>query len=139
MNMFTPTILQLNYPTATAIQIQLLSVPPDVCAWGFSVTLVYIAMRYRRRGAAALIGALFTIAGYGTWLATDATYIKTRYTCIFLNTMGGCYGPLVFAWTVSNARTDSARALAGAIISGAGGIGSIVGSWSYFPTDATTG
>ncbi|KAJ6540018.1 major facilitator superfamily domain-containing protein [Mycena vulgaris] len=34
---------------------------------------------------------------------------------------------------------DSARALTAAVISGAGGIGSIVGSWSYFPTEAKTG
>ncbi|KAJ6514608.1 major facilitator superfamily transporter [Mycena vulgaris] len=139
MSVFTPTILALNYPHATSIRIQLLSVPPNVCAWGFSMILVYIAMRYKQHAAAALVGALFTIAGYGTWLATDATYIQTRYTCLFLNTMGGCYGPIVLAWTMSNARSDSARALTAAVISGAGGLGSIVGSWSYFPTDAKTG
>ncbi|KAF7355969.1 Major facilitator superfamily transporter [Mycena venus] len=139
MSVFTPTILALNYPHASAIRIQLLSVPPNACAWAFSVALIYLAMRYKMHGAAALVGALFTIAGYGTWLATDASYIKTRYTCLFLNTMGGCYGPIVLAWTVSNARNDSARALTAAMISGTGAIGSIVGSWSYFPTDANTG
>ncbi|KAJ7648777.1 major facilitator superfamily domain-containing protein [Mycena polygramma] len=139
MSVFTPTILALNYPHASAIRIQLLSVPPSVCAWAFSMLLIYLAMRYKMHAAAALVGALFTIAGYGAWLATDATYVKTRYTCLFLNTMGGCYGPIVLAWTVSNAQTDSARALTAAMISGTGAIGSIVGSWSYFPTDAKTG
>ncbi|KAJ6511763.1 major facilitator superfamily domain-containing protein [Mycena vulgaris] len=139
MNVFTPTILALNYPHATSIRIQLLSVPPNVCAWGFSMVLVYLAMRYKQHAAAALVGAVFTVAGYGTWLATDVTYIQTRYTCLFLNTMGGCYGPIVLAWTMSNARSDSARALTSAVISGAGGLGSIVASWSYFPTDAKTG
>ncbi|KAJ6548658.1 major facilitator superfamily domain-containing protein [Mycena capillaripes] len=139
MSIFTPTILALNYPHVSAIRIQLLSVPPSVCAWALSMSLIYLAMRYKLHAPAALAGALLTIAGYGTWLATDATYIKTRYTCLFLNNMGGCYGPIVLAWTVSNARNDSARALTAAMISGTGAIGSIVGSWSYFPTDAKTG
>ncbi|KAJ7131183.1 major facilitator superfamily domain-containing protein [Mycena epipterygia] len=139
LSVFTPTILALNYPHATAIRIQLLSVPPSVCSWAFAMALVYIGMHRRAHAPAALVGALFTIAGYGTWLATDTTYVKTRYTCLFLNTMGGCYGPIILAWTVSNARSDSARALTGAVISGAGGFGSIVASWSYFPTDAKTG
>ncbi|KAJ7676529.1 major facilitator superfamily domain-containing protein [Mycena polygramma] len=139
MSVFTPTILALNYPHASAIRIQLLSVPPSVCAWAFSMFLIYLAMRYKMHAAVALVSALFTIAGYGAWLATDATYVKTRYACLFLNTMGGCYGPIVLAWTVSNAQTDSARALTAAMISGTGAIGSIVGSWSYFPTDAKTG
>ncbi|KAJ7906985.1 major facilitator superfamily transporter [Mycena leptocephala] len=139
MSVFTPTILALNYPHASAIRIQLLSVPPSACAWALSMTLISLAMRLKLHAPAALVGALLTIAGYGTWLATDASYVRTRYTCLFLNTMGGCYGPIVLAWTVSNARTDSARALTAAMISGTGAIGSIVGSWSYFPTDAKTG
>ncbi|KAJ7486663.1 major facilitator superfamily transporter [Mycena latifolia] len=139
MNVFTPTILALNYPSATPVKIQLLAIPPSVCAWGFAVGLVYIAMRYQKHAVAALVGAIFTIAGYGTWLSTDATYIQTRYTCLFLNTMGGCYGPIILAWALSNARSDSNRALTAAAISGVGGFGSIVGSWSYFPTDAKTG
>lgn len=109
MSVFTPTILALNYPHASAIRIQLLSVPPNMsvsleylprptglmpfsCAWVFSITLIYLAMRYKMHAAAALVGVLLTIIGYGTWVATDATYIKTRYACLFLNTMGGCYG-----------------------------------------------
>ncbi|KAJ6514592.1 hypothetical protein DFH09DRAFT_1431740 [Mycena vulgaris] len=111
--------------------------------------LVYLAMRYKQHAAAAQVGALFTIAGHGTWLATVATYIQTRYTCLFLNTMGGCYEPTVLTWT-SNARCESTRALTAAVISGAvgdahatdrssAGAGSIVGSWSYFPTDTKTG
>jgi hypothetical protein len=51
-------------------------------------------MRYKKHAAAALVGALLTLAGYGTWLATDPTFIKTRYACLFLNTMGGSYGAL---------------------------------------------
>jgi hypothetical protein len=116
--------------------------------------LIYVAMRHHLHGAAAITAALLTVAGYATWLASTSTSIKTRYTCLFLNTMGGAYGkcppsnytplrviihiisyyipgPIVLAWTVSNARTDSARALSGAMISGCGGFGSIVASWSY--------
>ncbi|KAJ7358611.1 major facilitator superfamily domain-containing protein [Mycena albidolilacea] len=139
MTVFAPTILALNYPHASPIRIQLLSVPPNICAWALSLSLVYFAMRYKKHAAAALVGALLTLAGYGTWLATDPTFIKTRYACLFLNTMGGSYGPIILAWTVSNARTDSERALTAAMIGGTGAIGSIVGSWSYFPTDAKTG
>jgi hypothetical protein len=56
------------------------------------MTLISLAMRLKLHAPAALVGALLTIAGYGTWLATDASYVRTRYTCLFLNTMGGCYG-----------------------------------------------
>ncbi|KAJ7811557.1 hypothetical protein B0H14DRAFT_2606486 [Mycena olivaceomarginata] len=88
---------------------------------------------------AALVGVLLTIIGYGTWVATDATYIKMWYACLFLNTMGGCYSPIALAWMVSNVRGDSTQALTGAMIPSIGTIGSIVASWSYFLTDAKTG
>ncbi|KAJ7063960.1 major facilitator superfamily domain-containing protein [Mycena amicta] len=139
MSVFTPTILALNYPHASAVQIQLLAVPPNICAWAFSLILITLAMRYGKHGLAALIGALLTVVGYATWLATNSSFVKTRYACIFLNTMGGCYGPIILAWAVSNARGDSARALTGATVPGLGALGSIVGSWTYFPNDAKTG
>ncbi|KAJ7358610.1 hypothetical protein DFH08DRAFT_953728 [Mycena albidolilacea] len=113
MNVFMPTILAFNYPHASPIRIQLLSMSSNICAWALALTIVYLAMRYKKHAAAALPAALLPLLG------------TTRYACFPLTTMGGSYGSIVLAWAVSNAWTDSARALTGAMITGTGAIGSI--------------
>ncbi|KAJ7826063.1 hypothetical protein B0H14DRAFT_3467940 [Mycena olivaceomarginata] len=69
---------------------------PNICAWALVLTLVYLAMRYKKHAATALFAALLPLLG-----------------------------PIVLAWAVSNAWTDSARALTEAMITGTGAIGSI--------------
>lgn len=108
-------------------------------AWVVAMSAAYFSMKTKQHGIAAGFGALLTVTGYAGWLATSSTDIKARYAFIFLNSAGGFYGPLILAWALSNASTDSARALTGATVSGLGGIGSIAASWSYVPSDAKTG
>ena len=95
------------------------------------MTAAYFSMKTKQHGIAAGFGAFLTVVGYAGWLATSSSDVKARYAFIFINASGGFYGPLVLAWALSNASTDSARALTGATVSGLGGIGSIVASWSY--------
>ncbi|KAJ7509513.1 hypothetical protein B0H11DRAFT_1959960 [Mycena galericulata] len=90
MSVFTPTIPALNYPNSTAIQLRLISVPPDACARAFSMVLVCIAMHRDMHCATSLVGAPLTITGYGTWLATNAIFIKTRYARLFLRWLHQC-------------------------------------------------
>ncbi|KAF7331387.1 Major facilitator superfamily transporter [Mycena kentingensis (nom. inval.)] len=125
MSVFTPTILALNYPGSSPIQIQLYAVPPNIAAWILSLILITLAMRYKKHGPAAPLRR----HSDRDWLrdvARDRRDVRA-------------YGPIILAWTVSNARTDAARGLSSATISGIGALGSITGSWTYFPNDAPTG
>lgn len=45
-------------------------------------------MKTKQHGIACGFGALLTVIGYSIWLATDGTYIKTRYAAIFINSAG---------------------------------------------------
>lgn len=52
------------------------------------MSAAYYAMKRSQHGLASMFGALLTIIGYTIWIATDATYIKTRYAAIFINASG---------------------------------------------------
>lgn len=139
LNSFLPTVIKLNYPGASAVRIQLLSVPPNVFAWGWATLMAWVAMRYRQHAYVAMLGGLFSVIGYAMWVATDATFIKIRYSAIFLCQGSGYYGPLIMAWAMSNAKNDKSRALTGAAVSGLGSIGSVISPWTYLASTAASG
>ncbi|KAF3001864.1 hypothetical protein E8E13_004857 [Curvularia kusanoi] len=152
---FTPTILRLNYPSKSSIQIQLLSSAPPLASMVFAMTIAYITMKTRKHGIAISCCASLCVLGYGIWLGSRNP--KVRYAAVFLNTAGGYgFGPLVIGWTLSNAAPDTAKNVANAAVSAVANIGtyptfmssanlltltltyagSIVATWSYINTDA---
>jgi len=62
---FLRTVIKLNYPGASSVHIQLLSVPPNVFAWGWAMIMAYVAMRYKQHAYVAMLGGLFSTVSLG--------------------------------------------------------------------------
>lgn len=172
---FVPTILRLNYPGISTVQVQLLSAPPFAFVTSFEpcrnpkadTTSIlqcclgrgHVCSLLRHEEEPARSGLHVRSAPYDHRLHNldrhrrnlhqdplrshlhqrfwvNPALHTSRSTSAMLTSplsfsLSGFYGPLILAWALSNASTDSARALTGATVSGLGGIGSIVASWSY--------
>ncbi|CAG9989662.1 unnamed protein product [Clonostachys byssicola] len=138
LSIFTPTILRLNYPGRSTVEIQLLSVPPPIVGMVFGLGVAYVTMKTRMHGVAIALCASLCVIGYSIWLAS--TNVQARYAAIFLNTAGGySFGTLILSWTLANAAPDTVRNVANGAVSGLANIGSITATWSYISTDASSG
>ncbi|KAH7127991.1 major facilitator superfamily transporter [Dactylonectria estremocensis] len=138
LSIFTVTILRLNYPGRSTVEIQLLSVPPPLVGMVFGMCVAYVTMKTRQHGIAIAGCASLNVIGYSIWLAS--THVKARYAAIFLNTAGGySFGTLILSWTLANAAPDTVRNVANGAVSAIANIGSITATWSYINTDASTG
>ncbi|KAF1928813.1 MFS general substrate transporter [Didymella exigua CBS 183.55] len=138
LSIFTPTILRLNFPARSLVQIQLLSSAPPLVGMLFSLGVAYVTMKTRRHGVAIAACAGLCVVGYAMWLGSRDPQV--RFAAVFLNTAGGYgFGVLIIAWTLANAAPDTAKNVANAAVSGIANIGSIVATWSYISTDAKNG
>lgn len=139
LSIFTVTILRAVYPGRSTVQIQLLAVPPPIVGLAFALTMAYVAMKTGRHAYCIMACLVLAIIGYSLWIV----YLdqpKIRYAALFLTQMAGYgYGPIVLSWATANASPDTVRAVTVASVTGFGNIGSIVGTWSYINTDASTG
>ncbi|KAK4046709.1 hypothetical protein OIO90_006462 [Microbotryomycetes sp. JL221] len=139
---FMPTIIRTNYPGISNVKVQLMTVPPNVTAWVVGMTCAFFAMRTRQHAFVAIFAACLCLTGYLIWFITDPadpSQAKARYAGVFLTNSGSFYGPLVMAWAVSNVKSDKARALTSAAVSGFGAIGSVISPWTYMPSTASSG
>lgn len=122
LSIFTVTILRLNYPGRSTVQIQLLSVPPPMVGMVLALLVAYIAMRTRKHGYAIAFAATINVVGYSIWLGSKST--QARYAAIFLNTAGGyMFGVLVVSWTLANAAPDTVRNVSNSFVSAIANIG----------------
>ncbi|KAJ4982903.1 hypothetical protein SVAN01_11605 [Stagonosporopsis vannaccii] len=138
LSIFTATILRLNFPNRSLIQIQLLSSAPPLVGMVFGLGVAYITMKTRKHGIAIAACASLCVLGYAVWLGSQNP--QARFAAIFLNTAGGYgFGVLIIGWTLSNAAPDTVKNVANAAVSGIANIGSIVATWSYVSTDAKNG
>ncbi|KAH8889059.1 major facilitator superfamily transporter [Thozetella sp. PMI_491] len=138
LSIFTATILRLNYPGRSTVEIQLLSVPPPLVGMAFGLVVSYITMKTGRHGIAIAGCAMLNVIGYSIWLGS--TNVQARYAAIFLNTAGGySFGTLILGWTLANSAPDTIRNVANGAVSGLANIGSITATWSYINTDSGTG
>ncbi|KAK6063337.1 transporter [Seiridium cupressi] len=138
LSIYTATILRLNYPGRSTIDIQLLSVPPPLVGMVFSLAVAYITMKTQKHGIAIATCAMLNVIGYSIWLASSN--VQARYAAVFLNTAGGySFGTLTIGWTLANAAPDTIRNVANGAVSGFANLGSIAATWSYISTDAGTG
>ncbi|KAJ8118875.1 hypothetical protein OPT61_g219 [Boeremia exigua] len=138
LSIFTATILRLNFPERSLIQIQLLSAAPPMVGMVFSLGVAYITMKTRKHGIATAGCACLCVLGYSIWLGSSNP--QARFAAIFFNTAGGYgFGVLIVGWTLSNAAPDTVKNVANAAVSGLANIGSIVATWSYINTDAKNG
>lgn len=160
LSIFTATILRLNFPTKSLIQIQLLSSAPPLVGMVFALGVAYTTMKTQRHGVAVAACASLCVLGYAIWLASRNP--AARFAAVFVNTAGGYgFGVLIIGWTLSNAAPDTAKNVANAAVSGVANIGaclslsltfvlrgrnpqltrpgSIVATWSYTARDAGSG
>jgi MFS family permease len=122
LSIFTATILRLNFPARSLIQIQLLSSAPPLVGMVFALGVAYITMKTRRHGVAIACCASFCVLGYAIWLGSRSP--SARFAAIFFNTAGGYgFGVLIIGWTLSNAAPDTVRNVANAAVSGIANIG----------------
>ncbi|KAF5364685.1 hypothetical protein D9758_005600 [Tetrapyrgos nigripes] len=140
LGIFLPSILQVNYPGASPVRIQILVIPIYVTAGVIALLVTIGCIKTGRHFPFLLFAGACTITGYSIWLATDSSSAKARYAACFLNMTGGfSTGPVVLGWAASNASPDTLRAMVGAVVTGIGSIGSIAAVWAYVQTDAITG
>jgi hypothetical protein len=122
LSIFTATILRLNYPEKSLVQIQLLSSAPPLVGMIFGLTVAYITMRTRKHGVFIAFCASLCVLGYALWLGSTDPQI--RYAALFFNTAGGYgFGVLIIGWTLSNAAPDTAKNVANAAVAGIANIG----------------
>lgn len=122
LSIFTATILRLNFPDRSLIQIQLLSSAPPLVGMVFGLIVAYVTMKMHRHGVAIAACASLCVLGYAIWLGSQSPL--ARFAAIFLNTAGGYgFGVLTIGWTLSNAAPDTAKNVANAAVSGIANIG----------------
>jgi MFS family permease len=140
LGVFLPSILKVNYPGASNVRIQLLTVPVYVCAMGVTLIITYLCVRLRVHWFFAMLGGLLSIVGYGIWTGTDSSATNVRYAACFLNMIAGFInGPVAVGWGAANASPDTLRAMVGAVVTGFAGIGAVAGVWAYTANTASSG
>jgi hypothetical protein len=122
LSIFTATILRLNFPAKSLIQIQLLSSAPPLVGMVFALSVAYVTMKTRGHGIAIACCASLCVLGYAIWLGSRNP--SARFAAIFFNTAGGYgFGVLIIGWTLSNAAPDTVKNVANAAVSGIANIG----------------
>ena len=82
LSTFMPTIIR-TLGTYTAIEIQLLTVPPFTVAAVWSVFISYLSFRTQKRAIYIMISVPLAITGYIIFLATTTADPKARYAACF--------------------------------------------------------
>ena len=120
----------------TAIQTQFHSVPPWVCATGFSMIVAVMSDKMRHRAAFALFSLLTAVAGFIMLLANE-TNTQVRYGGLFLIVCGLYTSmPLVVCWNSMNFAGHHRKAVGTAWQVGFGNIGGIIATFSFLAKDA---
>lgn len=122
LSIFTATILRLNFPDKSLIQIQLLSSAPPLVGMVFGLAVAYVTMKTRKHGIAIAGCAGLCVLGYAIWIGSQNP--QARFAAIFFNTAGGySFGALILGWTLSNAAPDTVKNVANGAVSGIANIG----------------
>lgn len=123
--LFNRTIIQgLGYKSWEA---QLLTVPPYILAFLYTMTLAYLSKIYARRAAFILSSAALSILGYIVLITSPTT--GGQYVGVFL-ALSGIYSgnALLLAWPTENILGQTKRATGLAMVIGLGDIGAIIGT-----------
>ncbi|KAF2205832.1 MFS general substrate transporter [Delitschia confertaspora ATCC 74209] len=106
-SLFLPTIIKsLGY---TSIYAQLLTVPPNVCAFLTVLITGYFSDRLRLRGVPMIIGASIAIIGYIMLIASSRPLVRYGGTFFVAAGIFPC-SPLVMGWLANNLSPHYVRA-----------------------------
>ncbi|KAF8518503.1 MFS general substrate transporter [Hysterangium stoloniferum] len=130
---FLPTIIA-SLGKFTTAEAQLRTVPPQLVQGVCAIVNGYMSYRLQQRGIFIAIASIVTIVGYGIFVASEDSHI--RYGACFLAFGGTASNVTLFlSWVVENSAPEPVRAANIAIITGVGGIGSLISVWAYLPSD----
>ncbi|CEO58662.1 hypothetical protein PMG11_03369 [Penicillium brasilianum] len=135
ISFFLPTIIKGIYPGRTAVQQQLLTVPPYIVGGFFVLLITTLSWRFDHRQWFLAITGPTAMAGFSILLATlDA---NVRYGAIFLTASTAfTLGAMCNAQVSANVLSDSARSIAIGTNVMFGNIGGLIATWTYLPWDA---
>ncbi|TCD62573.1 hypothetical protein EIP91_006723 [Steccherinum ochraceum] len=134
---FAPTIIQsLGH---SAIQSQLLSVPPWVCAFVLAISIAVFSDRLRHRFLFAVVPMALALAGFSALVATGegGNERNLKYGALYLAACGTFSAmPVVLCWFTTNLAGHRRRAIAIAWQVGFGNVGGIVSAYAFLAQDA---
>ncbi|KAJ5995546.1 MFS general substrate transporter [Penicillium waksmanii] len=135
ISFFLPTIIKSIYPGRTAVQQQLLTVPPYIVGGFFVLLITTLSWRFDHRQWFLAITGPTAMAGFSILLATlDA---NVRYGAIFLTASTAfTLGAMCNAQVSANVLSDSTRSIAIGTNVMFGNIGGLIATWTYLPRDA---
>ncbi|KAJ7152706.1 major facilitator superfamily domain-containing protein [Mycena crocata] len=133
---FLPTVVATLFPAKTAIESQLLSVPPQVEIYTiFTIVIPYISMRIDTRGPFMAVLAGVGVIGYSIFVGAKS--LHARYAACFLVAAGAFpFGTFHPGLVAANTGPDATRAIALGVLSSVGYVGGIISTWTYVGSDA---
>jgi hypothetical protein len=138
LSIFTHTLTHLIRSTPTIVNAlghspnytQLLTVPPYVFSFVFSIVSAYFCDKYKNRSVMATVCALIAAAGYAMFLGSDNK--NTNYGALYLQIVGSyAAAPCLSTWNANNVQPHYRRATAIAIGFIATNTGGIVSTWLF--------
>ncbi|KAJ6509780.1 major facilitator superfamily domain-containing protein, partial [Mycena vulgaris] len=132
---FLPAIIATLFPEKTAIQKQLLSVPPYFFGAIVQITSPYISMRMDIRSPFMIFHACVGAIAYAILVGSKS--LHTRYAACFLVAAGPfTFGTFSHGLVAINTSPDPTRVVALGVLSSMGQLGGIVSTWTYVASDA---
>ncbi|KAJ7871005.1 major facilitator superfamily domain-containing protein [Mycena leptocephala] len=132
---FLPTIIATLFPEKTAIQKQLLSVPPYFLGAIVQIISPYISMRMDIRSPFMIFHACVGAIAYAILVGSKS--LHARYAACFLVAAGPfTFGTFGHGLVAINTSPDPTRVVALSVLSSMGQLGGIVSTWTYVASDA---
>ncbi|KAH0613577.1 uncharacterized protein H6S33_005463 [Morchella sextelata] len=133
--LFIPTIINgLGY---TATRSQLMTVPPYVVAFFFTISVGWLSDRLKVRGIPLLIFTAVGIVGYTIQISVDHQKLNVKYFATFLSAIGiFTTSGLNIPWLSNNLRGHSRRATGSAIQVSIGQLGGVAAAYIYRQQDS---
>lgn len=132
-SLFLPTIIKaLGY---TAIKAQLLTVPPNMCAFITVLLAGYFSDRFRMRGPFMLLGCTISIGGYIMLIASKRPTVQYGGTFLVGSGVFPC-APLVMGWLANNLSPHYVRATGTGAQIMVANMAAFIATFTYLQQDA---
>lgn len=132
-SLFLPTIIHsLGY---SATNTQLLSVPPNFCAFLLVLATTFYSDKLKMRGPVMLAGCTTAIIGYGMLLGSKSPSVRYGGTFFVASGVFVC-SPAVMAWLSNNLSPHYVRATGAGLQVGLANCAAFVATFTYLMQDA---
>lgn len=132
-SLFLPTIIKsLGY---TAVKANLLTVPPNMAAFGTVILTTYLSDRYKTRGIPMLICASLAIPGYIMLISTARPLIQYGGTFLVAAGIFPC-PPMIMGWLANNTAPHYVRATSSGFQICFANCAAFIATFTYLTADA---